>query len=94
MNAQDYLKIAKVYNKIEDDKGRLAFLKEHRGIMKVVLDNDHTSVEFVKQKDMSDEDFEMILENDIYLNSFDNYHYWSQGNLILFDFAGIDAEFC
>lgn len=83
--------IAKSYNKIKTDYKRLEFLKENQGKLKVVLDNDCTMVEF--DLDEIDEDFQDTIA-EIELNSFDDYHGWTDAIVELFQFAGIKAEQC
>jgi len=89
---QEYKNLAKEYNAITEDKDRLQFLKNHNTKVKVVLDNDVSMVEFIYPDNLEEEEIELI--TDIELNNFDKYHYWSDGNLILFAFAGISAECC
>ena len=82
--------LARQYNAIKTDLERLAFLKEYRWAMTVVLDNDMTMVEF---REVGDEDLNDVIE-DIELNEFDNYHGWTDGVVELFRFAGITCETC
>lgn len=82
--------IAKRYNSLKTDMERLYFLKEQKGNLKVVLDNDMTMVEFDEIEDEEKED--QIRE--IELESFDYYHGWTDGVIQLFEFAGITAESC
>lgn len=81
--------IAKKYNNIKTDLERLTFLKEQKGNLKVVLDNDCTMVAFDEidkeiWKDISEIEFE----------TFDDYHGWTTAVIELFEFAGITAEAC
>lgn len=82
--------IAKKYNALKTDLERLAFLKEQKGNLKVVLDNDCTMVEFDEIED--EEKSEAISE--IELEQFDDYHGWTDAVIELFEFAGITAESC
>jgi len=84
--------LAKQYNAIKTDKERLQFLKEQKGNLKVVLDNDCTMVDF----DIIAVDDEVQEEaiGDISLESFDDYHGWTDAVVELFEFAGITAEQC
>jgi hypothetical protein len=82
--------IAKKYNALKTDLERLAFLKEQKGNLKVVLDNDCTMVEFDEIED--EEKTEAISE--IELKQFDDYHGWTNAVIELFEFAGITAESC
>lgn len=84
--------IAKEYNKLKTDLDRLQFIKEQGDNLKVILDNDCTSVEFHVIA-VEDEVQEEAIGN-INLNSFDEYHGWGEGNVELFKFAGIFAEPC
>ena len=82
--------IAKKYNALKTDLERLVFLKEQKGNLKVVLDNDCTMVEFDEIED--EEKSEAVSE--IELESFDDYHGWTNAVVELFEFAGITAESC
>ena len=82
--------IAEKYNALKTDLERLAFLKEQKGNLKVVLDNDCTMVEFDEIED--EEKSEAISE--IELEQFDDYHGWADAVIELFEFAGITAESC
>ena len=84
-----YKEKVKEYNKIKKDLERLQFLKDNREDFKVVLDNDISMV-YLKNDDMQD----YFAEKDIDIKPFDNFHYRSEWNLILFSFAWIEAEFC
>ncbi len=85
--------IAKKYNALKTDKERLVFLKEQKGNMKIVLDNDITMVEFDLIGGCDDEEQEEIIAG-IELKDFDNYHGWTDAVVQLFEFAGITAETC
>ncbi len=85
--------LAKQFNALENDWNRLQFLKDHPEEMKAVLDNDVTMVELIQPNGINDDEWEFIVEN-IELNNFDDYHYWSDGCILLFKFAGITAESC
>lgn len=85
--------LAEKYNSLKTDKERLVFLKEHNDTMKVVLDNDLTMVEFIKPDTMDDEVWEDIVE-ELKLETFDDYHGWTDAVVELFEFAGIKAEQC
>lgn len=89
---QEYKAIAKGYNALKKDIQRLQYLKDHNDCLMAVLDNDHTYVQFFLPED-ADEDLQELI-GDIRLNSFDDYHYWSDGCILLFQFAGIKAEAC
>lgn len=84
--------LANEYNFIDNDWDRLHFLKDHNQELMAILDNDCTMVEFQIDDNVDNEVSELI--SDIDLNSFDDYHYWSDGCLLLFKFAGICAESC
>lgn len=77
---------------LRTDLQLLEFAKENRGLVKVVLDNDASWLEFNYNDEMTDEVEEII--SDIELPQFSSYHYWSSGVILLFTFAGIDAECC
>jgi hypothetical protein len=81
------------FNALKTDWDRLQFLKDHPKDLKAVLDNDITMVELIQPDEINDDDWEYIV-TDIKLNDFDDYHYWSDGCLLLFKFAGITAESC
>jgi hypothetical protein len=87
---KEYKQLAKEFNACPGDYERLAFLKAHRDKFIVMLDNDSSHVDFKIPEDMDEDEVEII--GNIRLDSFDNYHYWSDGVLILFAFAGIDAD--
>ena len=93
MKIEDFKKLGKDYNKIKKDIDRLAFLKVNNTTMKAVLDNDATHVSFIRPENIDDEVWEKFQYN-FDLKSFDDYHYWSDGCLLLFKFAGITAEGC
>jgi len=84
------LEIAKTYNSLNTDLQRLVYLKDQKGNLKVVLDNDCTMVEFDEIRGRE------ILEyvSEIELKQFDNYHGWTDAIVQLFEFAGITAETC
>lgn len=84
--------LAKDYNKIKKDIKRLEFLKQHNNELKVILDNDSSQVGFILDEDMDEDLQELILEID--LESFEEYHGWGDGVVILMKFAGITAEPC
>lgn len=88
---KEYRELAESFNKCKNDLDRLKFLKDNNTKLKAVLDNDITMVDFIKPINVSDEDFEKVVE-DISLNDFDEYHYYSNGCLLLFKFSGITAE--
>lgn len=83
--------LAKKFNALKTDKQRLVFLKEQHGNMRVVLDNDCTMVGF-NLDGFEDEVYELVI--DIELDTFDEYHGWTDGVVELFKFAGIDVETC
>lgn len=85
--------VAESYQKCKNDMERLSCLKENNEYLKVVLDNDVTMVDLIRPKGVSEEEFELVINN-MPLPDFDNYHYWSDGCLLLFEFAGITAESC
>ena len=89
---EHYKELAKQYNKINKDKDRLIFLKNHKEDTTVVLDNDRTEVSFLLPEDM-DEDLQELIR-DIDLNPFNDYHGWTDAVVELFQFAGINAEVC
>lgn len=89
MIKKDLIEISKKYNKLKTDLERLHFLKEHKGVLMVQLDNDCSMVMF--DKDELNED---IIPEDIDFESFDEYHGWGDGVQLLFRFAGITAESC
>jgi hypothetical protein len=84
--------LASEWNNLKQDMDRLRFLKKHNKEMKAILDNDITMVGFILPDDI-DLDLEELI-NEIELDDFDDYHYWSDGCLLLFEFAGITAEAC
>lgn len=80
--------LAAQYNKCVTDLERLRFLQDEPD-MKVILDNDLTMVEFIVD-DTDEYLHDLVMEID--LNSFENYHGWTDGVVELFRFAGINAE--
>lgn len=84
--------LAKKWNALESDWERLKFLKAQKGNMKVVLDNDLSMVEFITHGANEDEVEDIIANID--LNTFDDYHGWNDSVVMLFKFAGIEAESC
>lgn len=86
--------ILKEFNAIKTDLGRLKYIKDHSTELKVVLDNDLSMVNFNLISVDDDVQEEAISELDSQLNNFDEYHGWGEGNVLLFKFAGIDAEAC
>jgi len=86
-----YQKKANEYNKLETDLERLNYLKENQEDFLVLLDNDGTFVVFKNIKELTEEQEQNIKE--INLNNFDEYNGSNEWNLILFKFAGIEAEF-
>lgn len=91
-NFNYYKGLAEKWNKLSEDKDRLIFCKHHRADVKVVLDNDCSMMEFQGFEHLSESEQDAIVALD--LEQFEHYHYWSEGCLILFEFAGIDAESC
>jgi len=87
-NLDYYKSKAKEWNSIEDDFQRLVYLKENQQDFLVLLDNDWTFVVFKNVKENLKEQV-----RNIDLMDFDEYHYSSEWNLILFKFAWIEAEF-
>jgi hypothetical protein len=83
--------MAKHWNALKSDIERLTFLKLNKGNMMVILDNDQTQVAFNKDG-FEDEVHELIYPIESELNPFDDYHGYSDGVVLLFKFAGIDAE--
>ncbi len=93
MTLKKLREIGKKYNALKTDWDRLNFLKANNTAVKAVLDNDVTMVAFIEQPDIDEDDFDNLIES-FELNDFDDYHYWSDGCLLLFKFAGITAESC
>jgi hypothetical protein len=83
---------ANEYNDLVDDRERLLFLQKNNEFC-VELDNDCTMVCFNRTEDMGGDDWDTFI-HEYYLNSFDDYHGTSDGNLLLFELLGIDADFC
>ena len=94
MNISEIIKtVAEKYMSCKTDEERLQVLKDNNKAIKAVLDNDCTMVELICPKGLLEDDFEAIVEN-YDLPNFDDYHYWSEGCINLFKFAGITAEVC
>lgn len=83
--------LAKEYNKITKDIDRLKFLQKNKETMKVVLDNDCSMVAFITDVETTEEEDDIC---SIDLNNFEDCHGWGDGNILLFEFAGITAESC
>lgn len=94
MNISEKIKaVAEKYLNCKNDGERLQVLKDNNKLIKAVLDNDCTWVELICPNELSEDDFEAIVDN-YDLPNFDYYHYWSDGCIKLFEFAGITAEAC
>lgn len=92
LTVEKALELQEKSENLKTDLDLLKFAKENRGLIKVVLDNDSSWLEFTFNDEMSDKVEEII--SDIELPQFRDYHYWSDGVILLFDFAGIEAESC
>jgi len=87
-NLKQAKRLAADYNKCITDLERLRFLQDEQNLT-VILDNDTTMVGFVL--DNVDDEIESEVM-DIDMNSFDDYHGWTDGVIQLFRFTGINAE--
>lgn len=79
--------IAKDWNDLNTDKERWEYLLQHPGEFCVFLDNDMTFVEFNRQLTPNDYD------DEIELNSFDNYIGNSHGVFVLLTVLGISCDY-
>lgn len=91
LTVEKALELSRIASDLKTDLELLEFAKENKGFIKVILDNDSSDLAF--NTDGLDEEIEEIIL-DIELPYFDNYHGWGEGNILLFRFAGIDAESC
>lgn len=87
MTKTEQKELVRQWNSLKNDKDRIKYLHDHKDVLKVVLDNDASWVEFIEEGDYdTDEDGKL--------------KYFSQwfGNddLVydLFEFIGITAEGC
>lgn len=87
---EKHVELAKKVNELSSDEQRLEFLKNNSDKLKVVLDNDCSSICFI------DSELQELLEEkyNISLEWFDDYHGRDDGIIKLFKFAWIRAESC
>lgn len=85
--------VATKWNKLKKDKDRFQFLRDYNSVLKIVLDNDYSSVGFITDEE---EEHEIIIAiEEIELNDFEEDNFYSSDAVInLFEFAGIVAESC
>jgi len=84
------------FNKLKSDKDRFRFLLEHKGIFKLILDNDDMFLRIsdgvLESLDIDWYSVEADILSDSIKGKFDTFLGWSDGVFILLDVVGIEAE--
>lgn len=89
LKKEEIIDLVKQFNKCKTDKDKYKFIIAHNKDFKVVLDNDYTWAELIKDKRDRN-------GNSIYgeLDGFNEYVGWDDGVFTLFELLGIKSEGC
>lgn len=87
-------KIVKEFNSLKDDSKRINYIKENSDHMMLRLDNDWTGVEFYNVSEELDKllDYDNYNEEIYTLNCLNDYLGWSDGIIMILNWAGIHCE--